>query len=268
MRSLLGFIKRTWLLFLLLFIAPGIVIALFAVNEYIIHSIDLTAGDWANLMGCVFSYWGTILLGTLAFWQNDRIMQLEERNAEIHEIELRIKNTPDFTIDSISLSFGNQTEESKLQLVSVDSFEYREAYQSEVYIQERICSIALYIVLNNSTNASAHNVEVYESMIDQELKNGLFTMGSHVHKIIDKQGSVALCYYVRFDETKPRNDVKFAEYSFNLNYENIFHHNFNNKMKIFVGIESSVLSVFVGIGPQHNKKIPLEPKSCYHNTRQ
>lgn len=103
MRNFFDFIRRTWLLFLLLFIAPVIVIAIFAIKEYVFHSIDLSAGEWANLMGCVFSYWGTILLGTLAFWQSDRIMQLEERNAEIQETELKMKSTPDFTIDTFNM---------------------------------------------------------------------------------------------------------------------------------------------------------------------
>lgn len=39
-------------------------------------------------------------------------MQLEERNAEIQETELKMKSTPDFTIDNILLSFGNLKKEN------------------------------------------------------------------------------------------------------------------------------------------------------------
>ena len=220
MRNFFDFIRRTWLLFLLLFIAPVIVIAIFAIKEYVFHSIDLSAGEWANLMGCVFSYWGTILLGTLAFWQSDRIMQLEERNAEIQETELKMKSTPDFTIDNILLSFGN-FEERELELESICRSEYKETYKIEDEIKEDDSLMSLYIVLKNTSNASAHNVEVYESVLDKNLKNHLFIMGSYVHKLIEKQDSIILCYYIDFFEIRLQNCFIFAEYRFNLNYENI-----------------------------------------------
>lgn len=267
MRNFFDFIRRTWLLFLLLFIAPVIVIAIFAIKEYVFHSIDLSAGEWANLMGCVFSYWGTILLGTLAFWQNDRIMQLEERNAEIQETELKMKSTPDFTIDNILLSFGN-FEERELELESICRSEYKETYQSEVDINEDVSFLSLYIVLKNSSNASAHNVEVYESVLDKNLKNHLFIMGSYVHKLIEKQDSIILCYYIHFDEIKLQNGVKFAEYRFNLNYENIYHHHFYNCMKIVAGIMDNRIAVQASIGEQHNEKMDLEPINVVNDIKE
>ncbi len=260
MKYFFDFIKRTWLLFLLLFIAPVIVVALFAIKEYVFHSIDLSAGEWVNLMGCVFSYWGTILLGTLAFWQNDRIMQLEERNAEIQETELKMKYTPDFIIDSILLSFGN-LEEKELKLESIPCSEYKETYQDEIDINEEVSLLALHIVLKNSSNASAHNVEAYESILNKKnLTSSLFVMGSSIHKLIEKQSNIILSYYIHFDKIQQQNGVKFAEYNFNLNYENIHHHYFYNHMNIFAGIADNKLSIQASIGEQHNEKKDLEPQ--------
>lgn len=51
MRNFFNFIRRTWLLFLLLFTAPVIVIVLFAIKEYVFHSIDLSAGECVNRRG-------------------------------------------------------------------------------------------------------------------------------------------------------------------------------------------------------------------------
>lgn len=266
MRNFFNFIRRTWMLFLLLFTAPVIVIVLFAIKEYVFHSIDLSAGEWANLMGCAFSYWGTILLGTLAFWQNDRIMQLEERNAEIQEIELKMKSVPDFIIDKILLSFG-KFEEKELELESIYRSGYKETYQSEVDINEDISILFLYIVLKNSSNASAHNVEVYESVLDKNLKNHLFIMGSYVHKSIEKQDSICLCYYIHFDEIKPQNGVKFTEYRFNLNYENIYQHHFYNHMIIFAGIMDNKILIQAAIGEQHNEKKDLEPRNMVNDIK-
>lgn len=77
MKKLFAFLKNTWWLFLLLFLAPFVVITVFAVKEYIFHQIDMSAGDWASLWGSAFGYWGTVVLGTLAFWQN---IQVQENN--------------------------------------------------------------------------------------------------------------------------------------------------------------------------------------------
>lgn len=75
MNKVFKFIKKTWWLFLILFLAPITVIAIFAVKEYALNQIDLSAGAWAGLWGSAFAYWGTVILGTLAFWQNTQVQQ-------------------------------------------------------------------------------------------------------------------------------------------------------------------------------------------------
>lgn len=75
MSKVFKFIKKTWWLFLILFLAPIAVIAVFAVKEYALNQIDLSAGDWAGLWGSAFAYWGTVILGTLAFWQNTQVQE-------------------------------------------------------------------------------------------------------------------------------------------------------------------------------------------------
>ena len=67
MNNVFQFIKKLGV-FLILFLAPIAVIAVFAVKEYALEQIDLSAGDWAGLWGSAFVYWGTVILGTLAFW--------------------------------------------------------------------------------------------------------------------------------------------------------------------------------------------------------
>lgn len=94
MKSIFEFIKRTWWLFILLFCAPIIVILVFAIAEFLMHRINLTAGEWATLLGSAFSYWGTVILGTLAFWQND---QIQENNNTLMDYE-RNKLAPVFFV--------------------------------------------------------------------------------------------------------------------------------------------------------------------------
>ena len=195
MKNLFDFLRRTWLLFFLLFIAPVIVIAVFAIKEYILHNIDLSAGEWANLLGCLFSYWGTILLGTLAFWQNDRVMKLEERNSEIQETVLKLNNTPDFIIDKVDLA-SEIFDTKELVLQEIIDPEYRQKYQSEIQISENTSHIILYILLKNFSNASAHNIEAYESVLCKEIKKHLWTMGPSLHKVVEKDGEIELCYFI------------------------------------------------------------------------
>lgn len=75
MDNVFQFIKKTWWLFLILFLAPIAVIVVFAIKEYALNQIDLSAGDWAGLWGAAFAYWGTVILGTLAFWQNTQVQE-------------------------------------------------------------------------------------------------------------------------------------------------------------------------------------------------
>lgn len=53
--------------------------------------------------------------------------------------------------------------------------------------------------------------------------------------------------------------IKFVEYNFNLNYENIYHHYFYNHMNIFVGIADNKISVQASIGKYYNEKKDLVP---------
>lgn len=94
MKTIFKFIQTTWWLFLILFLAPIVVIAIFAIMEFYLQCIDMPAGDWAGLWGSAFSYWGTVILGTLAFWQNN---QVQENNDLLMNYE-RNKMAPVFCI--------------------------------------------------------------------------------------------------------------------------------------------------------------------------
>lgn len=73
MKRFSNFFKFTWWLFIILFLAPIIIVAVFANLQFCWRIIDLEAGDWSSLFGSVIGYWGTVILGTLAFWQNHQI---------------------------------------------------------------------------------------------------------------------------------------------------------------------------------------------------
>lgn len=271
MKNIFEIIKKTWLLFILLFIAPIIVVAVFMIKEYILFNIDLSAGEWSALLGSVFSYWGTIILGTLAFWQNDRIMRLEERNAEIQETELKSKNKPDFSIDKASILLTN-SDERELKLETLIKPDYRDSYQSLIKVSEDSSFVVINIVLKNSSNAAACNVEVFESILNKDFKDKIFVMGSHVYKVIEENESIILSYYIYFNEITPINGVKIVRYSFNLNYENIFHHFFFNNMEILIcnkiiDEEESEIVVRVSIGEQNDGKVDLGDNMRINNEK-
>jgi hypothetical protein len=58
---------------IILAIVPIIAITVFAVMEYGLHRIDMRAGEWASFIGAILGYIGTVLLGILVFWQNEKV---------------------------------------------------------------------------------------------------------------------------------------------------------------------------------------------------
>ena len=58
---------------IILAIVPIVTITVFAVMEYGLHRIDMHAGEWASFIGAILGYIGTVLLGILAFWQNEKV---------------------------------------------------------------------------------------------------------------------------------------------------------------------------------------------------
>lgn len=259
----------------ILFIISIIVIGVFAIKEYIFYDIDLSAGEWASLVGTLTSYLGTIFLGMIAFWQNDRIMKIEERNAEIQEINLKLDNIPDFTVDKIFVSYIEKSTEKhvieEVDLEKICKMGYRETYQTAVIIDGGVSNIPFIVVdviLKNCSNADAHNVEVYESVLDKEFGKRVFAMGSYIHKVIEKEAKRSLTYRIYFDDFVFRNGSKFISYYFNLNYENRYHHYFYNKVEIFAGtgLMENEVEVQVSIGRQYNEKKGLEEKIVNSNT--
>lgn len=89
-------------LLILLILLPVAVFLIFAIGEYWLHFFDLKASDWAAFFAALLSYIGTTSLAYVAYLQNDRLMKLEERDAEIKEIELREKS-PAFIVKSIKV---------------------------------------------------------------------------------------------------------------------------------------------------------------------
>lgn len=75
MKNFWDFLKKTWVLMLVLFSPPVIVICVFAYQEYCMGRIDMSAGEWSSLLAGAFGYWGTVILGVLAFWQNSQVQE-------------------------------------------------------------------------------------------------------------------------------------------------------------------------------------------------
>lgn len=64
------FIKKYWWIVLIIVLIPVVVFVAFAIMEFVLHRIDLKAGEWAAFIGAILGYISTAFLGTLALWQN------------------------------------------------------------------------------------------------------------------------------------------------------------------------------------------------------
>lgn len=232
MKNLWDFIKRTWLLFIILFVAPICVIAVFAIKEYVMHDIDLSASDWSAMLSSLFTYWGTILLGMLAFWQNDRVMHLEERNLDIRERELKENNVPNFEIEGANVFFNGEEVELDLQDMV---FGYGQKKQCALDVEDEIDTVQLTVLLKNVTNISAFSVEILNSQVDFSNTDNIYPIRINEYEKIDGGELCVLYYFIRFDKIKPRNGCKMIEINFNLNYRNLYGYYFHNSIRISVG---------------------------------
>lgn len=254
MKRFLNFVKKTWWLSGLLFIAPIVIIVVFYTKEYILHEIDLSAGDWAGLLGSVFTYWGTILLGMIAFWQNDRVMRLEERNMDIKERELKENNTPDFIIEKVEACLGGEIVELALENISHGMREEKQ-WSSKDY--KKVNNLGLYVSLKNVTKVDAFDIEVLDSIIDKKLKKGLFKIGVDRRGKVERKSSLVLGYQISFEYIQEINGIKIFEISFPINYRNLYGHFFHSDIIVFAGMdrEKEGLCISVKLGePKDGKK--------------
>ena len=132
MHRLREFLKKTWILLVILFSPPILVVIVFAYKEYVSGTIDMTAGEWSSLFAGIFGYWGTVILGVLAFWQNqqaqlnnDILMRYEQsRLAPVFSVLLNsYSGLPDMemSITNITENIACSFSLSQLTIVYPDS---------------------------------------------------------------------------------------------------------------------------------------------------
>lgn len=78
------FLKKYKWYIVILALIPVITISTFAILEYGFHKIDIKVGEWASFIGAILGYIGTVLLGLLALWQNEKANSL---NREMQKLQ-------------------------------------------------------------------------------------------------------------------------------------------------------------------------------------
>lgn len=80
------FVKKYKLFIIILALIPIITILVFAILEYALHKIDMKAAEWAAFIGTILGYLGTVFLGILALWQNEKANYI---NQQISDSQLK-----------------------------------------------------------------------------------------------------------------------------------------------------------------------------------
>lgn len=210
------FLKDSWYLFIVLFLAPIIVITTFVILEYIQKKIDMSAGEWASLLSGCFTYWGTVILGAIAVWQNKKVMFLNQRVLEMEEIKERQEHWPDIRIHNLYI-IADKTYTSKRVL----NPSYR-GIEDWCYKFE--------------TDCSKENVEVVVELQNTS-KTEIFKLEYNGYKYLGKKGygdSRVLQEGIKpgeiFSIDYTFNKGKCMEHEFDLRYENIYMHRFSNEL--------------------------------------
>lgn len=200
------FIKRTWWLFLILFFAPIIIILIFFIDEYVLHNIDMSAGEWANLLGSTFGYWGTVLLGVLAFWQNERATLINEKLYAFEDINKKTNNTPKLKILGCEI-FSDKTYEPEFS----EENNFRGDYNYFAKFKNVLLKdgyIDFYILLKNDSLAEIYNL-TYNGFGYLAPKKRMFRL------------------------TSVDNDAKFGEKQINIDH-------IDNNSEVYINIHPSI----------------------------
>lgn len=233
------FIRRTWWLFFLLFIAPLIIIFVFFIDEYILHRIDMSAGEWANLLSATFGYWGTVLLGVLAFWQNERTSLINERLFAFEDINKKIANTPILKIIGCEIFSDNNY---KSILIEDNNFRGNYNYIAKFNnVSIDFDHAEFYIVVKNDSSSKICNL-TYNGIgyiKPQELK-------SHV-KLVNKQICIdSLEQYSEVDlNINPMIQNKMNRYEINIEYYNIYNHRFTQSILLIAIDDAKDYEVYI-----------------------
>jgi hypothetical protein len=228
------FIKRTWWLFLILFFAPIIIIFIFFIDEYVLHHIDMSAGEWANLLGATFGYWGTVLLGVLAFWQNERTALVNEKLFAFEDINKKINNTPKLKILGCEIFCDDRTYESEFAEENNfrGDFNYIAKFNN---ISLKSDYIELFVLIKNDSSSDINNL-TYNGFGYLEPKKKMFS-SSLIEKGIkfgNKQMNIDHLeqYGEIYLDIKPRIYNNAFIYQIKVEYHNVYHHKYTQLISL------------------------------------
>lgn len=233
MNKFIEFIKKNGILLVILFSAPVIVILVFTIKEYILNTINLSAGDWANLLGALFSYWGTVLLGVLAFWQNDRLVILEERNLEIQEIQLQEEQAPNFSISHLICYVNNVKTQCDF---SIRNSPYGQMARGKLLDKnnDAIRFVTIHIYIENITMCNAYDIEAIISDTRYNLIEHPFKTRQIKTDTIGPKQQIILVYSFFFNN--PRKNTGWT-LNFKICYRNSLFHYYYNEMTLLIRVE-------------------------------
>jgi hypothetical protein len=145
--------KYKWVLFILFFI-PIITVSVFGFMEFCFKKIDLKAGEWAEFIGAILGYIGTVLLGTFAFWQNEKIKeQAQKENDELKKLNQQSNDINKRLLDIQEIQF--------MPIIDISDNKPRYSPQNE--------KLTLTLVLENRGNSDIKYFTI-EVMKDEEVK--------------------------------------------------------------------------------------------------
>ena len=144
---MLRFVKKHFILIPLIFLFPLVLVVVYL---FLVDHSD--ANNYVPVISGLLTYYGSSSIAITALFLNEKADERDQRAADIEEIRLRNTVHPSIYIDDIL----NSDEEA---------IRYRKIYKSgwgDIYQCEEDVSETMYVVIKNTGNASAYNVQVYE----------------------------------------------------------------------------------------------------------
>lgn len=176
------FLRETKKLLLILFCVPILVLAFFALNEYCFGK-PMNTGDWAQLWGTAFAYWGTVILGTLAFWQNNQLQKSNEKLREKERKQRAPALQPQYYNSSTEITFEiHSISQSIARFLSIQNL-VANIYENENFLQTKeypLCGKTPSHILAFETKQVEFKGSPVSDFQNMKLKNGKMVLNLSV----------------------------------------------------------------------------------------
>lgn len=230
--------NKITVIFIAAYIVPIIVALTFLVIDLHYANGALHTPDWANFFVGLLTYYGTISLGGLAYYQNEKIRNLE---AERHKAEV----SPIIGLKQIVIEYVPW---EPLAVIDIDKTNPTQTINKSIDLSHSVPYIGFRLKIENESNNQVKALSCYETLVPlaiEERKNN--AENQVIVSEMTAGETQEIVYYFVFDEIDFSGGIKVSQLNSRIYYEDIFGNNYCNDISIHVRYIESQSRIYTRI---------------------